>query len=78
VKSTPSSRSPAVSSGPATIAARLTDGPLRGLDVAVDPVEGRPPKTVDIPCDDGATYRYCLEQWVQEGRSAEYGFLYPV
>ena len=44
----------------------------------VEPVEGRPPKTVDVSHTDGATYRYCLEQWVQQGGSATYGFLYRV
>ena len=61
-----------------TITASFSDGPLRGSNVQVEPVEGRPPKTVDIPCSDGATYRYCLEEWVQQGASAKYGFLYPV
>jgi hypothetical protein len=41
-------------------------------------VEGRPPKTVDVPGADGVTYRYCLAQWVQAGVAAEYTFLYPV
>jgi hypothetical protein len=61
-----------------SISASLSDGPLAGRTVPVDPVEGRPPKTIDIPGDDGVTYRYCLEEWVQQGRSAHYGFLYPV
>jgi hypothetical protein len=51
---------------------------LGGGSVDVEPVEGRPPKTIDARSADGATYRYCLEEWVQEGVSAEYGFLYPV
>ncbi len=41
-------------------------------------VEGRPPKTIDVPADDGSTCRYCLEGWVQEGRFAAYTFLYRV
>jgi hypothetical protein len=61
-----------------TITARFSDGPLRGSSVEVEPVEGRPPKTVDVPCTDGTTYRYCLEEWAQPGASARYGFLYPV
>ena len=63
---------------PFSITASFSDGPLRGSNLQVEPVEGRPPKTVDIPCSDGATYRYCLEEWVQQGASAKYGFLYPV
>jgi hypothetical protein len=51
---------------------------MAGAAVDVDPVEGRPPKTIDVPAGDGTTYRYCLEEWVQQGASAEYGFLYPV
>jgi hypothetical protein len=61
-----------------TIQAVLTDGPLAGRNVEVEPVEGRPAKTIDVPGADGVTYRYCLAQWVQEGASAEYTFLYPV
>jgi hypothetical protein len=61
-----------------TITAHLSDGPLAGVTVAVDPVEGRPPKTIDVPSDDGTTYRYCLSEWVQRGASSEYEFLYPV
>ena len=41
-------------------------------------VEGRPPKTIDLPADDGGTLRYCLADWVQTGLSAEYTFLYRV
>jgi hypothetical protein len=61
-----------------TIRALLMDGPLGGSTVEVEPVEGRPAKTIDVPGADGATYRYCLAQWVQQGGSAEYTFLYPV
>jgi hypothetical protein len=60
------------------ITARLSDGPLAGVTVAVDPVEGRPPKTIDVRSSDGTTYRYCLSEWVQHGASSEYAFLYPV
>lgn len=62
----------------ASISASFSDGPLRGSRVAVEPVEGRPPKTVDVPGPDGATYRYCLAEWVQKGSVAEYTFLYAV
>jgi hypothetical protein len=61
-----------------TIQALLTDGPLGGRSVEVEPVEGRPAKTIDVAGSDGVTYRYCLAEWVQEGASAEYTFLYPV
>jgi hypothetical protein len=58
--------------------AELNDGPMKGKKVEVDPVEGRPPKTIDLPDKDGGTVRYCLEQWEQEGGSAVYTFLYAV
>jgi hypothetical protein len=58
--------------------ALLKDGPLEGKPVEVDPVEGRPPSTVDLPGENGATYRYCLAEWEQEGMTAVYTFLYPV
>ncbi|MEA2449966.1 MAG: hypothetical protein QOG63_1898 [Thermoleophilaceae bacterium] len=58
--------------------AQLEDGPLRGRSIEVDPVEGRPPKTIDVPAEDGSTYRYVLSEWVQAGESAGYGFLYAV
>jgi hypothetical protein len=63
-------------SGPIT--AVLADGPLEGNTLQIEPVEGRPPKTIDVPGDDAVTYRYCLAHWVQQGMSAEYAFLYPV
>jgi hypothetical protein len=44
----------------------------------VEVVEGRPPKTLDAPADDGSTCRYCLAGWVQSGQSAAYTFLYRV
>jgi hypothetical protein len=61
-----------------TITAVLEGGPLGGRRIEVDVVEGRPPKTIDLPADDGSTCRYCLEHWVQSGPSAVYAFLYPV
>jgi hypothetical protein len=60
------------------LTALLENGPLGGTSVEVDPVEGRPPKTIDVPADDGATYRYVLAEWVQTGQSAGYSFLYSV
>jgi hypothetical protein len=61
-----------------TISARLNDGPLAGSSIEAEVVEARPPKTLDLPADDGSTCRYCLAEWVQSGRSAEYTFLYRV
>ena len=61
-----------------TITALLDDGPLAGRDVEAEVVEGRPPKTIDLPADDGSTCRYCLADWVQSGHSAVYTFLYRV
>ena len=61
-----------------TITAHLCDGPMAGNTMAVDPVEGRPPKTIDVRSSDGTIYRYCLSGWVQRGASSEYAFLYPV
>jgi hypothetical protein len=64
--------------GPSTVTAELHDGPLEGRRLDVEPVEGRPPKTVDVDAEDGGTCRYCLAQWTQAGGSADYTFLYRV
>lgn len=64
--------------GASTITAQLDDGPLEGRSIEADPVEGRPPKTIDVAAPDGTTCRYCLAQWEQSGRSALYTFLYRV
>jgi hypothetical protein len=64
--------------GTPTISAELNDGPLKGRSVDVEPVEGRPPKTVDAEAADGSMCRYCLAQWEQAGGSAAYTFLYRV
>jgi hypothetical protein len=62
-----------------TITAALDDGPLRGMRVEAQVVEGRPPSTVDVPADDGGgACRYCLADWTQSGPSAVYTFLYRV
>jgi len=61
-----------------TITAMLEDGPLQGTRIEAEIVEGRPPKTIDAPADDGTTCRYCLADWVQSGRSAAYTYLYRV
>lgn len=61
-----------------TIIAKLKEGPLAGRSLEVEVLEGRPPKTLDATADDGSTCRYCLEGWMQSGRSAVYTFLYRV
>ena len=68
---------PGAERGP-TISAMFKDGPLSGRSIEAEVVEGRPPKTLDASADDGSTCRYCLEGWVQSGRSAAYSFLYRV
>jgi hypothetical protein len=68
---------PGPESGP-TIIATFKDGPLAGRSIEAEVLEGRPPKTLDAPADDGSTCRYCLEGWVQSGHSAVYEFLYRV
>jgi hypothetical protein len=73
----PSQATPVGETGP-TIAATLKDGPLKGSSIEAEIVEGRPPKTIDAPADDGSTCRYCLADWVQSGRCAVYTFLYRV
>jgi hypothetical protein len=61
----------------ALVQARLTDGPLDGRRVEVEPVEGRPPSTIDLRNDDD-TVRYCLSELDQKGMTAAYTFLYAV
>jgi hypothetical protein len=61
-----------------TITAVLECGPLAGRRVDVEVIEGRPPKTIDVPADEVGSYRYCLADWVQSGPSAIYTFLYRV
>jgi hypothetical protein len=61
-----------------TITAVLQDGPLQGRRLETELVEARPPKTLDVPADDGTTCRYCLAEWMQTGPSAVYTFLYRV
>jgi hypothetical protein len=62
----------------AAVRALLEDGPMQGKTVEVEAVEGRPPKTIDIPDENGGACRYCLAQWTQEGMTAAYTFLYTV
>jgi hypothetical protein len=64
-------------SGP-TITAKLNDGPLQGKSIETAVVEGRPPKIIDAPLDDGGWCRYCLADWGQSGPSAVYTFLYRI
>ena len=60
------------------VQALLTDGPLKGRLVEVEPVEGRPPATIDISDDHDGTLRYCLSELSQKGMTAAYSFLYAV
>ena len=59
------------------VQALLTDGPLKGGLVEVEPVEGRPPATLDLQSNDD-TVRYCLSELSQGGMTAAYSFLYAV
>jgi hypothetical protein len=74
---TSETRAPGQELGP-TIVAELDDGPLRGMRIEAQVVQGRPPSTVNVPADDGSTSRYCLAEWTQGGPSAVYTFLYRV
>lgn len=58
--------------------ALLTDGPLKGKPVEVEPVEGRPPMTIDLQAEDDGILRYCLLELNQKGITADYTFLYVV
>ena len=62
----------------AAVRALLEDGPMQGKTIEVEAVEGRPPKTIDVPDEKGGTCRYGLAQWTQEGMTAAYTFLYAV
>jgi hypothetical protein len=73
----PSEATPVAEIAP-IITATFKDGPLGGSSIEAEVIEGRPPKTIDAPADDGSTCRYCLAGWVQSGRSAVYTFLYRV
>jgi hypothetical protein len=73
----PSQVTPVAEIGP-TVTATFKDGPLAGSSIETEVVEGRPPKTIDAPADDGSRCRYCLADWVQSGRFAVYTFLYRV
>ena len=45
-----------------TITARLDDGPLRGIRIEAEVIEGRPPSSLVVPADDSCTCRYCLAE----------------
>ena len=66
---------PGAERGP-TISAMFKDGPLAGRSIETDVLEGRLPKTLNAAAEDGSMCRYCLEGWVQTGRSAVDSFLY--
>jgi hypothetical protein len=51
---------------------------MEGKSIEVEAVEGRPPKTIDVPDGAGGTLRYGLDDWTQEGMAAAYSFLYAV
>ncbi len=51
---------------------------MQGTTLEVEAVEGRPPKTIDVPDEKCGVCRYCLAQWTQEGMAAAYTFLYAV
>jgi hypothetical protein len=50
-------------------------GLCNGETVALEAVEGRPPKTIDVPDQKGGACRYGRSQWTQEGMTAAYTFL---
>ncbi len=56
--------------------ALLEDGPMQGKRVEMEPVEGRPPKTIDVSDEEDGAYRYGLAEWNQQGMTAVYKFLY--
>jgi len=58
-----------------TVTATLADGPMAGRSIETGVIEGRPPKVIDVPVDNGSC-RYCLAQWAQSGPSAIYTFLF--
>lgn len=49
---------------------------MQGKQVEVEPVEGRPPKTIVVSDDQDGAYRYGLAEWGQKGMTAVYTFLY--
>ena len=74
---TTGTRGPEQERGP-NITATLDDGPLQGICIEAQIVEGRPPSTIDVPADNGSTCRYCLADWANTGPSVTYSFLYRV
>ena len=51
---------------------------MKGKPVEIEPVEGRPPMTIDLQDEGGGALRYCLSELSQEGLTAAYTFLYAV
>lgn len=49
---------------------------MQGKRVEMEPVEGRPPKTITISDEEDGSYRYGLAEWNQEGMTAVYTFLH--
>lgn len=68
---------PAAAPPSGVLVAHFSDGPLSGSTHEVTPIEGRPPKTVELLCGE-RTARYCLVEWEQSGHTAVYGYLYDV
>jgi hypothetical protein len=60
-----------------TITAMLDDGPLQGIRIEPQVVEGRPPSTVDVTADESSTCRYCLGELAQSGPSATFNVPLP-
>ena len=48
---------------------------MQGKRVEMEPVEGRPPKTIDVSDEEGSAHRYGLAEWNQKGMTAVYTFL---
>lgn len=49
---------------------------MQGKRVEMEPVEGRPPKTVVVSDEEDRVYHYGLAEWTQKGMTAVYTFLY--
>jgi hypothetical protein len=57
------------------VRALLEDGAMQCETVALEAVEGQPPKTIDVADQKGGACRYGRAQWTQEGMTAAYTFL---
>jgi hypothetical protein len=49
---------------------------MQGKRVEMEPVEGRPPKTIAVSDEDDRACHYGLAEWNQQGMTAVYAFLY--